>query len=168
MTAQDVNLSDARSRAWESERRELNHQGLKNSFLMHAERLVRAQRLRSTEVAREELALLRSLWAGLAPRLAEFVARCEPDCSPREVLADLLKGCALDPPVKSSLLEELHEEWCANRGVRAWVGEALESIDGIQRLMQAQDDMSNGAQLESACRRLCDVLQSHPLREGAI
>lgn len=157
---------DHSARAWEAERRGLSHQDLKNSFLLHAERLARSQRMHKADVTLEVTAFLRRSWSELGPRLQELAARFEPDCSPRLVLAEMLQACDLPQADRLEMLEALHEEWCSNLGVREWSRSASESIDGIRQVMQ--DRAIDGARLESACRRLCDLLHAHPTRKRPI
>ena len=166
MTHRPLDSGSVRTAAWEADRRGLSHQDLKNSFLMHAERLARSQRMQKEEVSLETMAFLRGSWSELGPRLQDLADRFEQDCSPRVVLAEMLQACDLPNADRLDMLEALHEEWCSNLGVRNWSHAASESIDIIRQVMQ--DSSIDGARLESACRRLCDLLHAHPTRERPI
>lgn len=155
-----------RTSGWEHARRELSHQSLKNSFLLRAERLSKAQRLGNREIASEVSAELQAAWAELGSAIRSLVGRCESECSPRWVLEGILVHSGVPDADRKAMTHDLHEEWRVDLGVTQWAVEASRWLDTVDQLLARP--VPNGPELESACRTLCDLLHAHPLRERPI
>jgi hypothetical protein len=151
---------------WEYARRGLSHQSLKNSFLLRAELLSKAQRLGNRKIATEVSTELQAAWTELGSEIRSLVDRCESECSPRWVLERVLIQSGVSDADCKVMTHDLHEAWLVELGVTEWAVEVIRCLDVVNRLLA--HPVLNGPELESACRNLCDLLHDHPLRNRPI
>jgi len=161
-----LDISAQSADSWELRRRALSHQELKNVFLLHAERLAKAQRLQNSVITAEVVLYLRTAWVDLSLKLKSLVEQYENACSPKSLLACMLQEKVASNSVGQQILSDFHEEWCASLRVREWSTEGSLLIDLIDRELRA--DAPSGSSLYAACRQLCDLLHTHPTRNGPV
>ena len=154
------------SQAWNLERRQLNHQSLKNQFLLHAERLVRASKLNRQDVVEQEVEFLRGEWEHLHIDLKKLFISYEQSCTPSNLINRDVLGSQFPESEIISLAKQLHQEWLDLRSVHLWVQDGLQFIQYITDLLAST--IVDGIAVESQCRSLCNHLHDFPSCHGPI
>jgi hypothetical protein len=144
---------------WNTKRKRINHQQLKNQFIGQVERLCRAEKLGRNDIVEKQISWLRNEWRELGGEIEHLLKTYECEASPVAYLTPEVVGF-LDDTFLVFLIKETHRNWVAARRVQEWRESGIHRCNRIQRLL-CELEVDSG-ELKLSCRALCEHLQNYP------